>query len=292
MSGAHFYMKGILMIRQLETTVVNVTRELALDFATMPAWKGERPLRQDRVDMLTAKISDGLFHSPTWALARLGALSYRINGQHSSHALAKCGNIPAGLQATILEFEVNSERELADLFGQFDNPVSTRRLREVIHAHAAVDEKLATCPINTLQVILSGVTQALGEGQVTCSIEQKASLMFSHGRFIEFARRYANRRTLMYQAVIAAMYLTWKRDEERAEQFWNLVLAEDHPDSNNATRALARFLNGEVAGRSHRGLRWDRRAIMVKCLHAWNAYWRSHSTSLKYVQDAPIPTAI
>lgn len=278
------------MIRQSAVKIVNVTRDLAEELATMPSWKGERPLQPQRVDMLSGKIADGLFHSPTWALARLGGRVYRVNGQHSSHALAASPCIPTGLEATILEFEVDSERDLADLFGQFDNPQSARRMKEIIHAHAATEDDLCDCSLRALQIILSGIAQANGQMGNVCGGD-RAALMHSHGMFIQFARRFAGRKHIMYSAVIAAMYLTWKRDEPGAERFWNLVATEEHPDSSNATRVLARFITGEVAGRIRRGgMRWDRRAVMVKCLHAWNAYWRGHSTSLKYVADAPIPS--
>ena len=281
------------MIRQSATKVVNINRELAEEFATMPAWKGERPLRQERVEMLTGKINDGLFHSPTWAVAKLNGQTYRMNGQHSSVALASCEKLPTSLNASILEFEVDSEQELANLFGQFDTPESVRRMREVINAHAAVDDILDSCPINTLQIILSGIAQTDSQLQSTGSSHQRAALMHSHRPFIEFAKKYGKRKHVMYMAVIAAMYLTWKSDKQHADLFWNLVASEEHPDSNNPTRVLARFLTGEIVGRTRRmGMRWDRRAVMVKCIHAWNAYWRGQTTALKYTPDAPIPNVL
>lgn len=280
------------MIKQTGTKVVPLTRELAEEFATKPPWKGERPVRDERVQMLIGKIERGLFYSPTWAVATLGKHSTRMNGQHSSLALLECGHFPAGLEATILEFEVDCEADLAELFDQFDNPQSARRMTDVLHAHAAIETGLSDCPARTLQVVLAGISLGTGRfGNDTNS--ERAALMHSHSPFIAFARRFSNRRHVMYQAVMAAMYLTWKRDEPRSEQFWNLVGSEEHPDSNNATRVLARFLTSEVVGRTRRGgMRWDRRAVMIKCLHAWNAYWRGGSTVLKYVPDAPIPPIV
>jgi hypothetical protein len=280
------------MIRQTAIRSTPVTRELAEEFATMPSWKGERPLRQDRLDMVAAKVERGLFHSPTWAIARLGQLTYRMNGQHSSHVLAACDQIPTGLQVTILEFQVDSEHDLAELFSQFDNPDSARRMFDVLHAHAATDPFLSTCAVRTLQIILAGVSQANGQFSSDSNAD-RAALMHSHSAYVQFAQRYSSRRHIMYMAVIAAMYLTWKRDKPRCEQFWDLVASEEHADSNNATRVLARFLTSEVVGRTRRGgMRWDRRAVMVKCLHAWNAYWRHQTTVLKYVPDAPVPPIV
>ncbi len=277
------------MITQLSTQQIPLTPAVAQTFATMNQWEGERPVREERVRMLLDKINSGLFHSPTWAFARLEGKIIRINGQHSSLALLKAPRFPQHLEATVLEFKVDSRADLAELFDQFDNPQSMRRLRDTIHAHLAVEGALADCPPNILQVILSGIAQ--GDGQANQSNAERAALMHSHQPFIAFARQLSGRRHLMYTAVIAAMYLSWKRDERRCQEFWNLVADESHVDSANATRALARFLRGEVVGRSARGgLRWDRRAVMVKCLHAWNAYWRRQTTSLKYTPSAPVPS--
>ena len=117
------------MIRQTGTTTVPLTRELAEEFATMPPWKGERPVRDERVQMLVGKIERGLFYSPTWAVARFDKHTTRMNGQHSSLALLECRRFPAGLEATILEFAVDCEADLAELFDQFDNPQSARRMK-------------------------------------------------------------------------------------------------------------------------------------------------------------------
>lgn len=280
------------MFHQTATRTVPVTRELAEEFATMPAWKGERPLRAERVATLAKKIAAGQFYSPTWAVVTLDGVTYRMNGQHSSNALAACSNIPAGLQVTILEFRAETEQDLADLFAQFDIPESARRMHDVLNAHAATETAVADCPLKTLQVILAGIAEAQGSfGKDTHS--ERAVLMHTHGEFIEFARRFTTHRHTLYMAVVAAMYMTWKAAPQRSGEFWQLVASEKHPDANNATRVLARFLTAEVVGRSRRGgMRWDRRAVRVKCLHAWNAYWRKQSTVLKYVAEAPIPAIV
>jgi hypothetical protein len=277
------------MIRQTGTKVVQLTRELAEEFAKMPSWKGERPVRQDRLQMLIDKIDRGLFYSPAWAVATLGGKTTRMNGQHSSLALLQCGTFPTGLQATILSFDVDRESELAELFDQFDNPQSARRMKDVLNAHAAIEAGLPDCSAHVLQRILSGIAVATGQFSNDTNSE-RAALMHIHTEFIRFAEKFSAIQHLLYQAVLAAMYLTWKRDAVRAWEFWTAVANERHPSADNATRVLARFLVGEVAGRGRRGgMRWDRRAVTVKCLHAWNAYWRDGFTSLKYVASAPVP---
>jgi hypothetical protein len=280
------------MIRQTSIRTADLTRELAEDFATMPKWKGERDMDENRKQMIVEKIRRGLFHSPTWAHAKLGWHTMRVNGQHSSAALLECEQFPVGMKATILGFEVDTEAEMAILFDQFDNPESARQMKDTIRAHAAVEINLADCSVKTLQTILSGMEMSSGSaGKLSRS--DRAALLHSEGAFIAFARQFATSRHIMFRGVIAAMYLTWKRDEVRANEFWHLVSTEEHHDSDNGTRVLARFLNSEVVGRCSRvGMRWDKRSIMVKCLHAWNAYWRNVATSLKYVAAAPVPNLV
>ena len=47
------------MITQIGTRVVPLTLELALEFATMPAWRGERPLNPKRVEYLYITAAGG-----------------------------------------------------------------------------------------------------------------------------------------------------------------------------------------------------------------------------------------
>jgi hypothetical protein len=280
------------MIRQTSIRTADLTRELAEDFATMPKWKGERDLVEARKQMIIEKIRRGLFYSPTWAHAKLNWQTMRVNGQHSSAALLECETFPVGMKATIIGFEVDTEAEMAILFDQFDNPESARQMKDTIRAHAAVEIDLAECSVKTLQTILSGMEMASSSaGKLSRS--DRAAMLHSEGAFIAFARQFATCRHIMFRGVMAAMHLTWKRDQVRANEFWHLVSTEEHQDSSNSTRVLARFLNSEIVGRCGRaGMRWDKRATMVKCLHGWNAYWRKLSTSLKYVKDAPIPPLV
>lgn len=283
------------MIRQKETKVVGLTRDMALDVATMQGWRGERPLRPQRLQMLRNKLDKGLFHSPTWALARLGQQLYRVNGQHSSTVLAEYNPFPEGLCATIQFFQVDDEKDLATLFAQFDNPASSRHSREVLNAHAQAESLFADVGINELQTIVSGIAMGISGSASSgvCTAEEKSKLMGSHGEFIEWVRQFTAEPKLRFVAIVAACYITWTKDRGRATHFWQTVRDESFPDPQNPTRVLSRFILSEVKGGGRRaGVTWDRRAVLAKCLQAWNAYWRQKSTALRYLKDQPIPEAI
>lgn len=283
------------MIRQTETKVLPLTRELAMDVATMQAWRGERPLRPQRLQMLKSKLDRGLFHSPQWAIAELGNQLYRMNGQHSSTVLAEYEPFPEGLSVTIQIFEVDDAQDLATLFAQFDNPGSSRRSREILNAHVQAESLFTDAGINELQTIVGGIAMGItGAAQCgSCNAEEKARLIRSHSEFVEWVRQFTGDAKLRFVAIVAACYTTWRKDRGRATHFWQTVRDESHPDPQDPTRMLSRFILSEVKGGAKRtGTTWDRRAVFVKCLNAWNAYWRQKRTSLRYQKDQPIPEVI
>jgi hypothetical protein len=115
---------------------------------------------------------------------------------------------------------------------------------------------------------------------------------------IHGTRRTPAYRTFNRLAVIAAMLLTYRKDEARATQFWSLVRDETGPSPDQPDRVLARWLATTVMDKgrgSRRGTtaKADGRQFFVKCLHAWNA-WRNGEprAKLQYSPDAPVPKVV
>lgn len=274
------------MIKPEGTTVQPLTRELAERFSSMKKWSGERELKTKRLNMLIARINDGLFHSPNWstAYAKFDQSTYRMNGQHSSTALVRCEKFPVGLQAVIQRFTVDTKEDLALLFDQFDNQQSSRRMSDIINAHASIDDDLSCYPKRLLNACLAGIVYTKGISGRSDNSE-RAQLMYAYKPFILFSSQFSGKDIFLKQPVMSAMLRTYETHSKASEVFWRLVDTETHQCSNNPTRYLARFLGRETH-------LWDTRAIMVKCLHAWNAYWRNTTTVLAYFKSAPIPEII
>lgn len=282
------------MFKLIGTRQEPLTPELALEFATMPAWEGERPLRPHRCKYLESRILDHQFYNPRWAVAYLDGRKYRVNGQHSSHVLATVnGDFPKGLMALIDEFQCENKNDLAELFGQFDNTISSRPAHEVTNAHARVHPELSHIKPTFVSRILAGIGYALsGEGENRPrSNEERAQLVHSHIPFILWAYPLSKLRHTSKAGVMAAAFSTWNRNQDAAEEFWSMVTEEDHADPRHPTRVLARFLREAVSASDPRiaSKRWAPRAFYVKSIHAWNAWRRGENTDLKYRADAPLP---
>jgi hypothetical protein len=92
--------------------------------------------------------------------------------------------------------------------------------------------------------------------------------------------------------VVAAMFSTYTRDQMAAGTFWTAIRDETGVHPGTPDRKLARYLMTTVldAGDT-RKTKVDQREMMVKCLHAWNAWRRGETTNLNYFPNKPLPTA-
>src|SRR5262245_61631259 len=128
------------MFSKTNVTLETCTREVAKAFATMPALKGERPLRPHRLAFLRSCVAAGTFVSPTWAVVvdKATGQRYRCNGQHSSTMLADLPdeNYPADLLVTIEEYTSDDlTKDAFHIFNIFDHPSSSRTNIDVINQH-------------------------------------------------------------------------------------------------------------------------------------------------------------
>ena len=205
------------MIKLLSTKIVDLTPELAEDFATMPEWGGERPLRAKRLEFLRSRLDDGLFHTPRWACAWLNGRKFRMNGQHSSNMLLAAGPaFPRFMQAIIDEYQCDNELDLCTLFSQFDSPESTRNTADVIGAHAGIHEEIRNIPPTYLQLIIAGVVVHRSEGESSkYPAEERGRLVHENIEFICLAMNYVRRFEFRRPGVTGAMYATWERSHER-----------------------------------------------------------------------------
>jgi hypothetical protein len=287
------------MFRYIRTSQVPLTESLAAEFATMPPHKGERPLRQQHVDWLSGKIEAGLFHPPRWAKAKLKGKTYRVNGQHSSTALAQAnGHFPKGLEVLIDEFECDTDDDVADLFAQFDPAGSVRTPTEVLMAgarqHAELANLSAAAVKHAVQAIVS-LMQHTGDASGRVPVEAKRGIVSDNIPFILWTTQFTGASRMRTSGVLPALAATYKKNPDAATEFWKMVREESHPQVDHPTRKLGRFLalivNGQEFNKK-KGKPWTPRAVFVKCIHAWNAYRKGVTTDMSYFEESDIPELV
>jgi len=283
------------VIIQTATRVVPLTPELALEFATMPAWRGERPLSEARVTYLRRELEASHFHTPKWATAKLGDQTVRMNGQHSSYMLSNAPVLPKGLQAVVDEFAVDSENELGELFTTFDTPASVRPPREqfaaLVHGgdlikngdgrHVPGLERIASA----MALITTKFESRFADPHL------RAAVLQQDPGFIGFAWPYITVKGISRPPVLAAMYMSWLKAPAEASVFWDLVRHENHPSPSNPSRLLARIL---VTYWGEGQLTLDEgRDLCAKCIHAWNNWRKGTEVSRLYSRIAGhLPAAV
>lgn len=284
------------MIKQIGHEAKPLTRDLTERINSLPALKGDRDLKQWRVDQLRSLHDQGLFHGPTWVVAKIGNKMLRINGNHSSTMLLGLNGVfPRGMRATILTFACDNMQDAADLWAQFDTRWSARSEAEQVSTHGKLHSELASVSPTDMKNAVNGIAVALTECGATGSTDSmsRAHLVHDNVAFIVWTEQFIGMRRMRKSGVIGAMFATYNRNKAVATEFWKHVRDESHPDTDNATRKLARFLRECVVGRDGSGhiIKWSTRAFYAKSIHAWNAYRRGDRTDLKYHETSALPVA-
>ena len=97
--------------------------------------------------------------------------------------------------------------------------------------------------------------------------------------------------------VIAAMLMTWEKNQRDATRFWSAVRDETGESPDQPDRRLARWLNATCMARglgTHQvqGRKADAREFYVKCVRSWNAFRKGIQDTLRYVADAELPKVV
>lgn len=262
-----------------------LTPAIAKEFAQMNAFVGERPIRPGRIAELQRKLDDGLFFDPRWATADFEGRKYRVNGQHSSKMLSECnGSFPHGRQVIVDTFTCDTKEELALLFEQFDPASSSRTRLEVVNAHGRVHSSLDDVSPTVMSKAVAGMAYALSNLNASgrSTLSQQSKLIHRHQEFVVWCNPFVSERILCRVGVVAAIFDTYRRNQDASTEFWSLVKDESAPDNKDASRTLARFLRDSI-GDGRMGMKqWDQKAYYVKSIHAWNAWRDGVTTQLKY----------
>jgi len=282
-------------MKHLSTKLVRLTREFALDVATMEEWNGERGLKPHRTKMLRNRYLDGLFFPPRWSFVTINGKKIRINGKSSSSMLSGVEEPFPNMLVVVDEFQADSLEDVAKLFAQYDSGRSARTRTELAKAAGSVHSELDHISPTLLSYAVSGLTFALTDGRSSdIDPDDRDPLLHYHFDFVVWLHQFMGDRRLQRAPLIAAIYKTYHRDPLEAALFWKFVRDEDHPDRTHPSRTLATFLRDPSArpGGNRHGKQWTTIAFHVKAIHAWNAHRQGMTSTLRYYPKAPIPKVL
>lgn len=237
-----------------------------------PAWAVE----------LKRRVLDGRSLTFIWAVADMpsagGFVRLRVNGQHSSWALAellKADQMPDGLAIHLDTYAVADEDGAVQLFRQFDARKSARSKEDVSGAYQCFQPELRECVRAILKTAAEGVTffrrewmgRAVSSGDDVYSIFTEKRL---HPFFlmVNDLLKDGKSNELKRVPVMAVIYGTALDDEKTAAEFWRLVALGTKRNEEDAATDLSNELTR---------IRKDREKVnafdlAARCVKAWDAY--------------------
>ena len=257
-----------------------ITFQFAAEWCDMKGSPTERDLDKRRVSYLHGQIAGGESVTFHWADALLpDGSKYRVNGQTSSHVLAKQlnGSMPDGLIAHVDHYEVENREALAALFRKFDSRQSARSPLDVSGAYQGLIEELADTPKKVARLAVesivwhdkyvSGLTVPKGDDRY--SRFNKAE---DHP-FIIWAGQILTVKTPELKKIptVAAMYRTFRVDEAEARAFWDVAAKADDSNTNGSP---AQVLDGWLRLLIEEGYPDGVRDAQIyqASIFAWNAH--------------------
>ncbi len=283
---------------------LQVTKDLANEFANMEPAPLDRPLSERRIAVYRRLLEQGGFRPCTWAKAycKETGSTYRVNGKHTSTLLSSLEVLPQ-FYVTIEEYECESLDDVARLYSTFDSKLMARSAGDINHSFAGTVPQLRDMPLRLINVAVAGMAYHLyntGAKYVSMQAAEKAELLLEHTDFVVWLKEMIGGGVseqrghrskcphLQRQPVVAAMMGTWLRHTVEATKFWTAVRDETGTDPKMPDRVLSRWLLTNVIKEKGKA-KTHHREVYVKCLHGWNAWRNKESTKLQYFADADVP---
>lgn len=288
-----------MAVRQTELKIMKHSAALATTFSEMEPAPNDREFKEGRASWIKEQVESGKLRFASYARAyclETGSW-YRVNGKHTSRVCADLnGSAPKGLQVLVESYECDGLEDVAELYSRFDNAESARSQGDINQAFAGTNPIFADIPSKLLNLCVTGMAMAIFG--LSCSYgkrrAEKAALLIKNPAFVLFCSRIlrgvkdADSRHVRRSPVFAAIFDTWQKHPKLAGDFWRLVVTGEGTDVNAADRVLNRYLMS-VGLRSAGKAAASHREMLVRCIHAWNAWRSGERTNLRYSPDKPIP---
>ena len=284
-----------VVITEHSTEVVPLTLEISKHYDRMATLLGDRnpdsPRGKTRVAYLYNLLRSGLFHSPVWSTVQVASekgKKYRVDGGHSSRMLTQAGaDFPENLSVTVRSFRVPDIETAVYLYEQFNASFSTRTQTDLIKNRAAYEKQLRNIAPTYIGRALYGIACHFSLRNPGEPVET-LDYISMYPDFIKQVSEVIKKRHMQLTGVVGTMFSTWATSKSLSNEFWRMVNDESSPEPECPTRILAKFLMKMTLDKNQ-AMQWPKRAIYVKCHHAWNAWRTGEGTRLKYVHGAPLP---
>jgi len=248
-----------------------LTRELAIEFATARPFDGERPVKESRLAYLEDELRIGRWTLCEWATCEVLELgqTFRVNGQHSSRMLAYCNEdiFPNGSVVLIHRYECDHASDMAAVFDLFDNPKSARSTGDKFAFYYGQHKDLPASHLLLADSITHGVARYhadqvrnakrnkevvavsdvfaprergiyLTRAQVRSFLLWTFTLSRTRLEMVKKDHFVDSGRLLSVAEVTEAMYGDFLKAPDVAQVFWNQVFTADNPDGDHPTREL------------------------------------------------------
>lgn len=288
--------------------VVKATNALAKRFHEMDPAPHDRPLKERIITNLTKAMKEGTFRTCEWSSAycKETKKEYRINGKHTSTILVGMNGDSPTPRVILTRFECETLEDVARVYSTFDSRLGVRSTGDINKIYAASNPELSDIRIGIITACVYGLSYATwGESYFTRSPEDRAELLLGNVDFVKFIDKLVTgsrqgKATFGVEhirrgPVFTAIYKTFVKSKSDSKEFWEEVRDENDGDNRSPSRVLARWLRSvSVRGTNGKGgvtakATTAPREMIVKCLHAWNA-WRADSyTDLKYYAKVDMP---
>jgi len=287
------------MFKKISATGVLLTRELAREWAAMTPLPGEREIRPARHEFLLAKVRNQTFGGPSWAcgVERSTGKKYRLDGQHSSKMLQDLPPdvaFPKDLLVTIDTWEFDSlDQDASVMFNMYNHPKSVRSNQDAMGVYLAQAQETSDLDRSLSVKITSGIAEfekTLDPKEAFLPqprdrglyfLGKKADVYTAFARWVATLEGLKNGGFLSRPAVVGEMLNHWLKDRSSAEEFWGLVLRENHPEVDHETRTLAETFRGWLAQRRYRGSQYK-----AKAATAWRHYLRERRAEEQEAREA------
>ena len=268
--------------KQVSTRLVDLSPEVLQWFRELPRIDGDRAIgsirSKRRVSYLHSRLRTGQFMTPDWCVCSCSANGtvYRINGQASSLVLREAdASRLEGLQIYLRELVADTYPDVVAAFNNFDLLLTGRPDAEQLPPLLQSMPQLREVPATKVRKLLGGIAfwQAGGCRSYRTQ-DERHEMVRVHQDFIAWGAPFIYNRWLQSCVGIhAAMFATWTASKRQAGDFWTHVEQEDGLTRKCPSRVLMELLRTRLQDPVEK-LRWTPKALMVKCLQAWNAWVR------------------
>lgn len=222
-------------------SAVSLTEAVLEEMESLSRIPGERDLQKNRLKFIRKLLADGEFNRCEWAtcLCKENETLYRVNGQHSSAILRESLkgddeelSFPAGIPVIVSRYECDTIESLADVFDQFDSPVSARSAEDKLGIYMAQFRDMIGIDKKFCGQVLRGVswailhvptaTKALGEN-VKSPTAYDRGLLLRHDlvrEFIDMLHQWPDapfREWLNRSGIVARTFDLFLEDRETSE---------------------------------------------------------------------------